>query len=100
MTEGLYVPVVNRNYMAKGSPDMLEGFVPDTPVDDKTLNGIRSALYAQGLEDGGSDKPVQPEVTPNSELADDETPVVEPATSGVAKKDVKLTQELSSKSKN
>ena len=74
--KGLYVPVVNANYQEKGSPDVLEGFVPDHPSDDKTLKGIRSHLYAQGHEDGGPDKPDVPEYVPNSDAPEEgEEPV-------------------------
>jgi hypothetical protein len=52
--EGIYVPVVNANYIPDGVA-ILEGFVPDHPADDKVLNRIKDAYESQGLVSGPED---------------------------------------------
>lgn len=51
----LYVPVVNANYIPEGVT--LQGFVPDTPGDDKVLLRQKEALEAQGHESGPDVEP-------------------------------------------
>lgn len=70
--EVLYVPNPGMNYYPKGSPETLEGAVPNHPVDDQYLLGIRANLYAQGLSDGGPDVKL-PEVEPNSQPLPEES---------------------------
>jgi hypothetical protein len=56
----LYVPVTNVNYIPEGSPEYLEGFVPNTPGDDPTLLRIKAGLETQGHLSGPvGDPPVE-----------------------------------------
>jgi hypothetical protein len=63
--EVLYVPNPGMNYYPKGAPEVLEGAVPNHPVNDQQLQGIRANLYAQGLSDGGP-TPDPVNIEPNS----------------------------------
>jgi hypothetical protein len=49
--EGLYVPVVNLNYIPEGV-GIPEGYVPDHPADDRVLTRIKDALETQGHVSG------------------------------------------------
>jgi hypothetical protein len=55
----LYVPVTNVNYIPEGAPEYLEGFVPNTPGDDKVLLRIKAGLETQGHQSGPVDEPVE-----------------------------------------
>jgi hypothetical protein len=56
----LYVPVTNVNYIPEGSPEYLEGYVPNTPGDDPTLLRIKAGLETQGHQSGPVEEPEPP----------------------------------------
>lgn len=50
--DDLYVPVYNANYVPSGVTEPLQGFVPDTPGNDRTLNRMKEAMEGQGWKSG------------------------------------------------
>lgn len=55
----LYVPVTNSNYIPADAPEYLEGYVPNTPGDDKVLLRIKAGLETQGHQSGPVEEPVE-----------------------------------------
>jgi len=56
----LFVPVTNANYQPSGGGE-LQGFVPDTPGDDKVLLRQKESLEAQGFPSGEDVEPIDEE---------------------------------------
>jgi len=54
--DDLYVPPTNMNFREVGAP-LPEGFVPDTPGNDKTLLRIKEGLQSQGIHTPAEDVP-------------------------------------------
>jgi hypothetical protein len=52
----LYVPVTNLNYIPEGA-GVPQGFVPDTPGNDRTLLRMKEALESQGGQSGPDVEP-------------------------------------------